>query len=430
MLPKNRNFLVVGALLGCFLAGSCCPPVPEKKAVSVEKRDGYYFVTIDLTQGFTHHEIGVQYFQMVRSQVPGFLWRIGLYANVAQVYYGWSTSEIEKRIEDIRANLDTEYRDEIDGFIDGSYTDLANEPMPELFSIPDIVYFYQLMPDIARDSRCSAFAVWGGKSAQGSTICHRNLDWFGGILGELAGIQAITKIIGPNKTIYTIGGLGQLGCITGIDASTGNFGAILDADVEDKNFYTTGCRSYNFDLRHGLENFDTTAQIADYLKDPAKDYTFSHLIFLADATDAVILENNMSGLGVNPQRAVRTDTSILQSFISWPYTQMIGAVNCFMLDGQVDNYDQKFNTERWKLMQEQINNTLSPAGTLDFLGVQKIMTSFWGAKPRDFEEGDIYNTWTYQMMTYVPATRQFQVFFKPNRNESPVPPTFIDIEIK
>ncbi len=430
MSRKNGVFLLVGAVVASFLAGSCCPPVPEEKAVRVEKREGYFFVTIDLTQGYTRREIGAQYFQMIHSQVPGFLWRIGLYANVAQVYYGWSTAEIEKRIEDIRANLDPEYRDEIDGFIDESYASLEDEPMPELFSIRDIVYFYQLMSDIARDSRCSAFAVWGKKSATGSTICHRNLDWFGGILGELAGIQAITKIIGPNKTLYTIGGLGHLGCITGIDAKTGNFGAILDADVEDDDFYTTGCRSYNFDLRYGLENFDTKAEIADYLKNPARNYTFSHLIFLADATDAVVLENNMSGLGLKPQRALRTDASPLQSFISWPYTRMIGAVNCFMLNGQVDNYNQKFNTERWKLLQKEINETLSPSGTLNFSNVQKIMTSFWEAKPRDFEEGDLYNTWTYQMMTYVPATRQFQVFFKPNRNQSPVPPPFISIDIK
>lgn len=118
------------------------------------------------------------------------------------------------------------------------------------------------------------------------------------------------------------------------------------------------------------------------LTDASRNYTYSHLIFLADATDAVVVENNMSGLGTKPVRAARTDTSTLQSFITWPYTQMLGVVNCFMLDGQVDNYNVK------------------------------------------------YNTLTYQMMTYVPSTRQFQNFFKPGKDETPTPPTFFAFEIK
>lgn len=423
---------MIAMALVSVLAG-CCPvsPVNKHPAVNIESRSGYYYVTIDMTQGYTHHEIGMQYSKAVFEAVPSFIWRLGVYANTAQIYYGFSTEEIEKRIENIRSNVLPAYRDELDGFVDGYYSAAMEEPYPELFVARDIIYFYQLMPDIARETRCSAFAVWGTQSAEGSTICHRNLDWFGGILGELAGIQAITKYIYADKNVYTIGGLGHLGCVTGINGKNGNFGAILDSDIDGTTYYSEGCRSYNFDLRYALETFDTKEQIADYLKDPAKDYTYSHLIFLADATNAMVLENNVAGAGLLPKRDTRMDTSVLQPFITWPYTEMLGVVNCFMLAGQVDNYNQMFNTQRWALMKQKVDAvTAAGHGLVTFSDVQGIMTSYWQSEPRDFEKGDIYNTWTYQMMTYIPAKKRLEVFFKPNRDDTPTPPPFTSVPIE
>ena len=99
---------------------------------------------------------------------------------------------------------------------------------------------------------------------------------------------------------------------------------------------------------------------------------------------------------------------------------MLGVVNCFMLEGQVNNYSDPekggstFNVERWKLMLEKLNgkNILSKED------VKNIMTS----------GPAIYNTNTQQIMIYIPAQKYLEVFFKPG-NSTPLNPEFIIIPL-
>ncbi len=159
-------------------------------------------------------------------------------------------------------------------------------------------------------------------------------------------------------------------------------------------------------------------------------YIFNHLIFLADDQNSVILENNISGTGPKPQRAIRYDTSYLNEGIFWNFKEMIGGVNCFMLHGQVNNFSAgkyaTINTQRWKLMLQKAIDKIhsSPQHKLTANGVHQIMCSYWGSKPASLitDHGDLYNTDTQQMLIYIPADRSLKIFFKPKDNSTPSDP--------
>ena len=112
---------------------------------------------------------------------------------------------------------------------------------------------------------------------------------------------------------------------------------------------------------------------------------------------------------------------------------MVGAVNAFVLKGQPNNFsageDARINSRRWQLMLDKIDYWLKQGdGRLSPEGVRGVMTSYWGDKPRSLlgpgKDGDLYNTLTQQMIFYVPARRQLELFVKPLDNSTPLPPRF------
>ncbi|MCK9423511.1 MAG: C45 family autoproteolytic acyltransferase/hydrolase [Bacteroidales bacterium] len=428
-MKTNRIFILFPAL--CLFAGltSCSKgdentPDPSNiikdTAVTIERKATHYLVTLDLTQGFSHYRIGQQYGRCINKMVPNYETILGSHLSILAFIQSVDSSAVPERINNIRPQLDADFRDELDGIV-SQFKGTAN------WSAFEIVYGGNLVPDVFRPAQCCAFGCWGTASKTGDNIAYRTLDWPGS--PDLCSIQTITKVKHPDKTIFLIGMLGQLGCVTGINNQTSIMAAILDADVETSH-QSPGRRSYSFDLRKALESETTKEGIAGYLKKPEFGYTWDHLIFLADKTDCIILENNISNAGPVPQRAIRTDKSSLNQDIPWNFTDMIGAVNCFMLSGQFNNYSEgvngPINTERWGLLCKksdslrQLNNN-----QLSDEHVREIMCSYWGSEPRSLYAGggDLYNKDTQQMFWYIPAQRSLRVFFKPKNNIVPNDPS-------
>ncbi|MEI7726339.1 MAG: C45 family peptidase [Bacteroidota bacterium] len=392
---------------------------PEKSftvgAVTITDKSYYYFVNLDYTGKTTPHEMGVQYGQCILKAVPDFESMIGYYLFEIATLEGLWGKTVGDRTRAIRSHLDEAARDEIDGLasvMKGAWTWTPTEE----------IYAYSLLPDVIRTSQCSAFGCWGRASVDGKNIVGRNLDWFGGLFKqELPAIQAITRIRYPEgRTIYLFGALGHLGCITGINTNTKILAGILDADVEGSIYNVEGCTSFSFDLRRALERFKTTEEVADFLTDSTRHYTFSHLVVLADERETAILENNIAKAGRQPMRALRHDTSKLNPGISWGHPQMIGAVNGFMLNGQVDNISlgkhAKINTRRWELLLDRITEkTANTGGRFSARDVREIMSSFHGKEPGSLflNAGDIYNLQTQQMIIYTPGERTVDVYLTP-----------------
>ncbi len=431
-MKTNIYFIALLFLIGIALFPACkkdtsVNPIPlikiEDTAVVIEDMGKYYMVTIDMTKGYSHYQVGQSYGRCIKKMVPGYEDIISSYLWQLATVQGLWLNTIPSRIENVKPQIDAAYVDEMNGLVSqmAGTSDWTGH---------QLIYGFNLIPDIFRSSQCSAFGCWGAASFTGKNVAYRTLDWWGGLWKvKIPTIQAVTKIKYPTQTIYLIGALGSLGCITGINYNTGVMGAILDSDV-GSDYHSPGMRSYNFDLRHALETSNTKEQVAGYLKDPLKPYAFNHLIFLADDKNCVMLENNISNSGSNPQRALRYDTSYLNPGINWNFKEMIGGVNCFMLRGQVDNYsagpNEKINTQRWKLMLQRTVDKLynSPQHKLTSDGVREIMSSYWGSKPESLigGYGDLYNTDTQQMMVYIPVDRSLRVFFKPKDNSTPLDP--------
>ena len=424
--PLLIAFLVTAGLLACAAPDNKdsqkgTPAEVRDSSVTIRDMGAYYLVTIDFKSGVPHYRVGQQYGRCIKRLVPDYEKVLGSYLWQLATFQGLWFNTVPERIEKVKPQLDAVYREELDG--------LASQlPRTADWTAAELVYGFNLIPDVFRKTQCNAFGCWGEASATGQCIAYRTLDWWGGLWKiRIPGIQAVTKLVYPDKTIWLIGALGHLGCITGINYNTGVMGAILDADVGTA-YSAEGIRSYNFDLRTALESSATKEEVAAYLGDPAKRYGFDHLIFLADEKNCVILENNISGTGSSPQRGLRSDTSALNEGIVWNHPQMIGSVNCFMLRGQPNNFSagphKEINTKRWQLLLERSAKKISdsPGHRLTPEGVRELMCSYWGKRPESLltHHGDLYNSDTQQMMLYVPAERSLKVFFKAKDNSTPL----------
>jgi len=398
--------------------------VVTEGAVTIENKGPYYLVTLDYTRESNPRLMGEMYGHCILKAEPDYESIVGHYMYEIATLEGLWGKAVPEHLKDIRPQLPQFYNKELEGLasvMKGSWT----------WSNEELVYCFNLLPDLFRATQCSAFGCWGDASANGKNVAYRTLDWFGGLFArELPMIQSVTRVRYSDKTIYLIGALGHLGCITGINLKTGIMAGILDADVSGTSYDAVGCRSYNFDLRKALEDCPGTGALASELTSSSKKYAFSHLLVLADEKQTSILENNISGQGAHSLRALRFDTSRLNPGIKWNHPHIIGAVNCFMLNGQVNNFSQgklkKINVRRWTLMLDKLKNRLAAGkNKLTPADVQSIMCSYYGDSPGSLllNDGDLYNLQTQQMMLYIPADRSLKAFIKPRKGANPPDPS-------
>ncbi len=174
----------------------------------------------------------------------------------------------------------------------------------------------------------------------------------------------------------------------------------------------TSWHSYPYDLRNALETQTTLDTVAGKMITNA--YTFNHLIFLSDATESKVLENNFSGTttGEGMNRELREDDSTLHSYIEWGFTDAIGTVNSFLLDGNHDNHTGNLRNEaRWASMKEQIDNRDGDNEiTVEEL---KEIISYDGSdgKPNPYADEDLYGITNMQTIIFQPDSFQLDISF-------------------
>ena len=176
----------------------------------------------------------------------------------------------------------------------------------------------------------------------------------------------------------------------------------------------------------GYEQAETLDEVADYLIDLQKTYTFGFVLSLADPNGAGILE-----IDQEHQRALRGDADLLHpGVVSWQFPGAVAAVNSFLLSGNADNHTgEPVNEERWSSYIEQ----LAAAGeqvTWDEL--RQIVTFDHGDGPDEFlaGTGDIYNQWTITITMFRPKGRFLEMFFRvPHETVLPENPDFIRVPI-
>lgn len=375
--------------------------------VAITDKGNYYNVILDFGKGLNHRQIGEEYAKRIKIVIPEF--EILIDSFISDIT---SNSNRYKymllRAGDIKPQIPQDYKDEIDGMASVFSGGTENVRGDNKISI-DELYFYNLIPDVIRQTQCLAVSVFGLRSATHKAMIARILDWFGGISNQTAKIQSVTAIKYGDRTVYSVGYIGYMGMITGFN-DKGIFAAILDSPT-GVLYSSVGKHSYPMDLRFALGSRTTLDGVADYMKDPSRDYAFNHLIFISDPDESKVLENNLSGKGKNMQRTLRNFDSPLNKGIIWGIGDSIGTVNSFLLEGNHDNHtSNKNNTKRW----ENIKTQLLAKGEEVTLDELKEVASFHkGSRPGSIDRGDLYNNTTQQIVIFEPHTFNLDIFFRP-----------------
>lgn len=399
----------------------------------------YYFVTLDF-RGKTNKEIGLSYGKCISKLPVYYTTRVALYVNFGADQL--DIDDIAERAATVSKALDQEDRDLMDGIAEGLKASWLTYSLRR-----ELMYCANLVPDVLRPTACSAFGVMPEMSATGKTMVYRTLDWPDGIdeynlfpdgrKGIVSPLQSITKMIFSDRTIYSFGMLGIVCAVTSIDATNGNMVAILDSDSGEP-YTCQGKRSYVFDLSHALEVCTTIDDISEYMGSSDHNYTYNHLLLMADSEEVGIFENNVSGKGEYPQRAMRNWNSPLGDQFEgwdWGYDYIIGAVNCFMLNGQQDNFRRDAaacNPARLLQMQSKTAGILDakPEGSRkltsdDLLAIQKTHNATLNPKLFD----NLYNYNTLQMIQYIPEDNVVRVHLKSFNGTPVADPAFFSLTL-
>lgn len=391
------------------------PSVVKLNDVSLVDQGNYFAVSLDIKKCKSHWDVGKRYAEEILEEVPDYEYLIDSY--LAEVTGGDEMYNVLiGRTDDMKPQINKDYRAEIEGMASKFSAKNANVRGDGKLSTKEM-YMFNLFPDIARGTQCSVLAVYNKRSETNSTIAGRNLDWYAGSQNQLVKVQAVMTIKNGKKSICSIGYLGFLGIITGFNDNK-VFAAILDSEIGTE--YTTESKySYPLDLRYALENKSTLNEVAYFMRYPSRGYTYGHLIFICDPKTASVVENNISEA---PQvvRATRTEKSSLNQGIEWGINNAVGAVNSFLLKGNVDNHSEfVHNTERWKSLKEQL---LSKGDIVTLDEVGQIMT-FNKATTGigQMADGSIYNDMAQQIVLFEPENLNLQVYFRPEAGLSTNP---------
>lgn len=393
----------------------------------------YYWLTeIDLTKRVSNVDIGVDYAKAINQLDINFTAWIDYYLLEAEGMTLFRTlgnkqpftpAEFVRRVNDLYSVVPQGYREILSGMVEEFGGTLA-------YSGRERIFGYNLLPDIFRETNCSALGVMPDGAVDNNTVVGRVLDWNGGVgLGSdiLSRFQSITKIkTREGKTIYLVGALGNLTGVTVINATSQIMGAILDAPVGEDAYSSKNKRSYPFELLYAIENFNNTNDIADHMKKTENEFTFNHLILLGSKDNVTILENNNVTSQSNPtvKREVRYWNSKQRDPIpTLDISFIIGAVNSFLLEGQPDNHfnpgpfaeSKEENSARWSDMREQVQRAYSASsdGRLGEKDVISVLTYYPDSTPSDGMKS-LYNTLTQQIIVYTPETNKAKIFMRPS----------------
>lgn len=394
----------------------------ECEPVTIQDAGLYWNVVLDYGCGVSRRDMGYLYAEKIFQVVPEIQQLVDEYLN--EEFYGLGIAHglMLSRIDDVLPQVDAELRNELEGLVD-YLVDVVHKGVIPPDKVNDGIigrkelYFLNLFPDVGRIIACSGLSVFGSRSATGSPLLIRLLDWSSGSRNQLNKLQAITTIKNGSKSVSLVGFLGMLSVITAFNED-GVFAAILDSSTGAPYPMWGSRNSYVFDLRYAMENYSNLNDVADYMRDKKRVYSYNHNILLADKKSSKVLENNMSGFGLNMRRALRSWDSELHLGVTWGIKDAIGVVNSFLLRGNHNNHSlDSWNVQRFRTMKSVL---VSKGEKIDKQDLKEISY-----------ESKMYDLgWTQHIVVFEPATLSAEVFFNPQSRPSPKVPTFEVFNVK
>ncbi len=443
-------FLIATVAMSCISSASYCLDTATGKTVTMSKEQGYYRVDIDLSvPRVTRKDAGIELGRIIKKNVSNYEELIDSYFKEFLNNNTNYTLMIE-RMNLIWPNVPSIVRDEIDGMAQSICSTDKNILGDGLLS-PDEMRLLNLIPDVFRATNCSAVGVLPVASESGKLLVARNVDWDDGKTQQLSRIQSVVKYHLPNNCSLTnVSYLGLAILLTGIGNNDGYSGsevgqtlfqALLDSDIGVKFTIDNKRRSYAADLRAYAEQTQDMTEMCRLLDSTARDYTFGHLIFLADKNTLGVYEDNLT-FAESKLRTVKDNPDL---YIPWKIPGTIGAVNCFMLKSSLDNtvgvdkarisaVDQNLQTgdnalyvgnlKRWASQQR----IFAENGTKHSFKDLQILSGYGPGKATD---GFIYRPSTQQITVIEPISGRLSVAFHPVGREitKDEKPQYIDVPL-
>ncbi len=421
----------------CDLALSQPARAQDDGNVTIVDMNTHYDIVLDFEKGATHRQIGEEFGDKIRTQIPQFEANLDSY--IAENIGNWIIYKVMlHRVKQIKPQIPQEYRDEIEGIasrLSGGST-YGDGKISE-----DELYMFNLLGDTARMYKCSALAVFGDRSITGGTIVGRNFDWPDGKKKQLTQLQCVTTIKNFDKSTVNVACVAFQGAVSCFNAH-GVFASVLDSPTGSK-YTAKRKRSYLFDLRQALEENSTLEGVANFMKDPQRPFTFNHNIMLGDRNTAAVLENNIDlRKDGTCNRELRTIHSAMHPTANWDISDAIGAVNCFRLNQCTDNHLEPsdvmsakkressisdVNTGRWESMKSQLR-LLGPR--VDSEGLKKTLSFYHPETRGNIYKGDLYNSFTMESIVFEPASFALSVAFRPRVGGMPARLQFENIPVR
>lgn len=415
----KRHWISLGAgiSLSAVLIVAVVRPWNAGQYVEAQYNGRFTQVTIDYSSDPSPDEVGYQLGTKLLQVVPDF-------EAVLETFVSTLTKDQYEQYMQIasliRPQIPKNYQLEIDGMSRALSGATAANVAGDKKVTRDELYLINLYVDI-RGGECCALAAYADGCTTGTSASARLLDW--PYFDLVAKLHCVTKIVHANGTYMSVGFAGLNGCLTGVNGKN-VFGGILFTHTGKKFTYTSP-HSILFDLRSCLENgFDLQATAKTLLRSDVS-YVMNSVIALSDEKYSGVVENDFSppAGSTQPCRGFRVDSSALNPGVSWGVTSRIAAVNGFVLKGAFDNVStQPYNAKRWN----NIRTFLAKTGTKSTPDdIRSIISWYSGSQPGDFNNGDIYDQYTEQIVLYQPG--MLGVFFREYGKPLPLKPDFITI---
>ena len=315
----------------------------------IDRKKSYYDVTLDLTQG-DHRAAGKAYAEAALLAVPDYEAFIDRYVNelIGQTFRKGQVTEIGKalsqRISDLISVLPADYKAELEGFaapFHGGETGFSKDGK---LSREEAMLLH-LVPDVLRNTACSALTADGSRTATGKRLTARVLEWDFGRNNLMCGAHCVLHLKNGAQSLTSVTSLGLLDVITGINQN-GVFAAVLDVGSMEVLYDSTGKESYPFAVRKGLETCQTAKAFGDYIIRRAPAFPYSHNVFITDENDAFVAENCIASKEGKP--ILRDENTKLCDGLTWNTAGCLCAVNAFAAEGNLSYFMQYAeNIGRW-----------------------------------------------------------------------------------